>query len=60
MTDVTETVMEVTKSRQMAEIKLVHYASAIKAMEAADRMGVKLKQVQGVWQIVLVDRKWED
>jgi hypothetical protein len=55
--EVTEDVMEVTKSRAMAEIKLVHYASAIKAMDVADYMGVKIKQFQDVWQIVLVDRR---
>jgi hypothetical protein len=53
--------METCKTKPWAEIQLVHYASAIKAMDKADVMGVKLKRyTEGrdeFWQIVLVDRR---
>jgi hypothetical protein len=52
-----EEVLETCKTRDWANVQLVHYASAIKAMDVADYMGVKLKEIQGVWQIVLVDRR---
>jgi hypothetical protein len=59
--------METCKTKAWAEIQLVHYATAIKAMEddqgrpAAEFMGVKLKRyTEGrdeFWQVVLVDRR---
>lgn len=57
----TEEVLEVCKTRDWANVQLVHYASAIKAMDVADYMGVKLKEFSEgrdtYWQIVLVDRR---
>lgn len=53
--------MEVCKTKDWAQIQLVHYASAIKAMDVADYMGVKLREFNEghdtYWQIVLVDRR---
>jgi hypothetical protein len=53
----TEQVLDVCRTKDVASIKLVHYASMIKEQRVASFMGVKLREVQGAWQIVLVDRR---
>jgi hypothetical protein len=52
----TEEVLDTATTRSWAEVLLKQYAATIKAMHYSEEMGVKLKEVRGHWQIILVRR----
>lgn len=52
----TKEILETCETRAWAEVMLHQYAATLKAIGAQGEMGVKLEQMQGRWQVVLVQR----
>lgn len=49
-------ILETCDTRAWADVLLKQYAATLKAIGAQKEMGVKLEQMRGKWQVVLVRR----